>query len=373
MGLMVNSQSQGVDSEPSILSHKPRFIQALAKENNLTNDSSSVQQASAQPQLGRPLMETIRKFLSSQSFKGIFTVGLMDPRHVLLNFKLEANFVKVFSQSIRYVEGKPMRVFKWRPRFQVDHEPSTVQVYFRFPKLPIYLYRKDAMFEIAKLIGRLLRIDSATDLGKRLCVAQIQIEIYLLKSLPDTIWVALGHSQTTCHDKHPELKPVMEKHVGHPTEYYNPKQAETKVPHSNYEDTSQHRHIQNPTDKVETHPIYENVQDSTLLKQPQPKVRTNHVKEMVRTKEDENEKNDARNMRNGMSNYARKYQEDRDSSKDGRDLRSDKVVPDTSLPNTRVNENYGFQISNSVNEMASLDIGNGTNNICGGYGPLIDT
>ncbi|GJV56489.1 putative reverse transcriptase domain-containing protein [Tanacetum coccineum] len=282
-GDVIVMKIQGVDSEPSILSHKPRFIQALAKENNLSHDALIGKFSQ-----GRPLMETIRKFLSSQGFKGTFTVGLMDSRHVLLNFKLEANFVKVISQSIWYVEGKPMRVFKWRPRFHVDHEPSTVPVWFRFPKLLIYLYRKDAMFEIAKLIGRLLRIDSATDLGKRLSVARIQIEIDLLKSLPDTIWVALGedfgfwqkvepyeklpsycsfcwhlgHSQTTCHGKHPELKPTMEKHVGHPTKYYNPKQAETK-----------------------------------------------------------NEKNDAQNMRNGMSNYARKDREDRDSSKDGRDLR----------------------------------------------------
>ncbi|GJZ74270.1 zinc finger, CCHC-type containing protein [Tanacetum coccineum] len=288
MGLMVNSQSQGVDGQPSIPPHKPSFIQALAKENNLTNDSSSVQQAPAQPQLGmhkgaptiffpttlikdysrpyhyalvgkfsqgRPLMETIRKFLSSQGFKGTFTVGLMDPRHVLLNFKLEANFVKVFSQSIWYVEGKPMRVFKWRPQFHVDHEPSTVHC-FGFgsnSKATINLYHKELKFEKSKTHrapSYISEIEYSTDLGKRPNVAQIQIEIDLLKSLPDTIWVALGedfgfwqkvepyeklpsycsfcwhlgHSQTTCHGKY---QPTMEKHVGHPTEDYNPKQAET--------------------------------------------------------------------------------------------------------------------------------------------------
>nr|GEX75304.1 zinc finger, CCHC-type [Tanacetum cinerariifolium] len=230
---VIQVDSQGVDGQPSIPPHKPSFIQALPKENNLTNDSSSVRQAPVQPQQGmhkgapaiffpstliedylrpyqyalvgkfsqgRPLMDTIRKFLSSQGFKDTIWVALGED-------------------------------FGFWQKVEPDE------------KMPSYC---------------------------------------------SFCW-HLGHSQTTCHGKHPERRPTMEKHVGHPTEDYKPKKVETKV-------------------------------------------RTNHVKEMVRTKEDDvlieknqedsgeeeesrnianqihnsrNEKNDARNMRNGMSDSAR--------------------------------------------------------------------
>lgn len=102
-------------------------------------------------------------------------------------------------------------------------------------KLPIHLFNKEALFFLASIFGQPLRLDAATAAIRRPSVARVQVELDLLKDRPDMVWIGVGnddgfwqkvkyetlpacctycwhvgHDQTTCHVKHPELK-VLDK------------------------------------------------------------------------------------------------------------------------------------------------------------------
>lgn len=46
-----------------------------------------------------------------------------------------------------------------------------------YPRLPVHLFQRDALFSIARLIGEPLRVDDATTKLKSPSVARIQVEL----------------------------------------------------------------------------------------------------------------------------------------------------------------------------------------------------
>ncbi|CAI9098768.1 OLC1v1035474C1 [Oldenlandia corymbosa var. corymbosa] len=143
---------------------------------------------------GRPTLEVIQNFFISQDLATTFTVGLMGSKHVLLNFNSEKDLLRIYSRSIWYIDSKPMRIFKWTPYFHVDRESSIVPLWFKLPKLPVHLSNKETLFDITKQFVTPLRIDSATQNGRRPNVATIQVEVDLQKEIPKRIWMEIGDS-----------------------------------------------------------------------------------------------------------------------------------------------------------------------------------
>lgn len=60
--------------------------------------------------LGRTPLEVIEKFLVALDLKAQFSVGLLDNRHVLINLRSEADFLRIYSKSSWYVDGQLMRI-----------------------------------------------------------------------------------------------------------------------------------------------------------------------------------------------------------------------------------------------------------------------
>ena len=141
---------------------------------------------------GRPLLPNLCKFFSTLDLRDTVSVGLLDARHVLLRFHGEADFLRVWSRSLWYVYGRPMRVFKWTSKFHVDRESSLVPVWFRLPKLPIHLFAKPCLFHIVSCLGNPLFVDTATSSFSRPNVARVCVEVDLLKTLPMRVWVDMG-------------------------------------------------------------------------------------------------------------------------------------------------------------------------------------
>ena len=77
---------------------------------------------------GRPALLELRKLFNTLDLKDTVTGGHLDGRHVLITLNNEADFLRVWSRSIWYIYGCPMRVFKWTPKFHVDRESSLVPV-----------------------------------------------------------------------------------------------------------------------------------------------------------------------------------------------------------------------------------------------------
>ena len=79
---------------------------------------------------GRQKMEGVHKFFLSLDLREAASVGLLDSRHVFINLSNEVDYHRLWSRSIWYVHGFPMRVFKWSTAFHVDKEPSVAPVWF---------------------------------------------------------------------------------------------------------------------------------------------------------------------------------------------------------------------------------------------------
>mgnify|MGYP004722571369 FL=1 len=74
-----------------------------------------------------------------------------------------------------------MRVFKWSLAFHVDREPSVVPVWFQLPKLPLHFFHKEALFQVAEVVGVPLLVDAVTMAVSRPSVARVCVEVDLLK------------------------------------------------------------------------------------------------------------------------------------------------------------------------------------------------
>src|SRR4051812_9337647 len=132
-------------------------------------------------------------------------------------------------REVWYFDAYPMRSFKWTPDFKLDVESSIAPVWISFPNLPLFLFNRPALFNIASLLGKPLTLDTPTaDLS---CpnVARVCVEVDLLKRLHTRIWLdceevdgfwkeviyeklpqyckhcrRIGHDVNTCMLAHPE-------------------------------------------------------------------------------------------------------------------------------------------------------------------------
>lgn len=88
-----------------------------------------------------------------------------------------------------------MRTFKWTSEFHVHKESYLVQVWMSRPALPIYLFNKHCLFSIVSSFGKPLYVDEATTSLKRPSVARICVEVDILKSIPNRIWIGVEGEQ----------------------------------------------------------------------------------------------------------------------------------------------------------------------------------
>ncbi|KAL2229596.1 UNVERIFIED_CONTAM: hypothetical protein Sindi_1939300 [Sesamum indicum] len=106
---------------------------------------------------------------------------MLNTRHVLISLSCESDFSRLWLRRIWYIQGYPMRIFKWTPTLTPSKESSIVPVWVSFPELPAHLFRKEVLFMVASMIGTPLQIDDATLNQSKLSKARACIELDLLK------------------------------------------------------------------------------------------------------------------------------------------------------------------------------------------------
>ncbi|KAL0297843.1 UNVERIFIED_CONTAM: hypothetical protein Sangu_3176700 [Sesamum angustifolium] len=110
-------------------------------------------------------------------------MGVINVRYVFIKFALEEDYTKPWMKSIWFVDGFPMRVFKWTLTFNPQEEAPIVSVWVHLPELPILFFDREALFSIARLLGTPLQTDVSTAILVCLSVARVSIEINLLEPL----------------------------------------------------------------------------------------------------------------------------------------------------------------------------------------------
>ncbi|KAL2246321.1 UNVERIFIED_CONTAM: hypothetical protein Sindi_2900300 [Sesamum indicum] len=162
-------------------------------------------------------MQNLRRWMLAQGFRGDFSVGAINVRHVFIKFALEEDYTKLWIKSIWFVEGFPMRVFKWTPTFNPREESPIVPVWVRLPELPIQFFDREALFSIARLLGTPLRTDVSTATLVRPSVARVCVEINLLEPLQTEIGLGIGTEviiQPVIYERLPKYCGAC-KHLGH--------------------------------------------------------------------------------------------------------------------------------------------------------------
>ncbi|KAL2246212.1 UNVERIFIED_CONTAM: hypothetical protein Sindi_2889400 [Sesamum indicum] len=151
-------------------------------------------------------------FRYALGFRGDFSVGAINVRHVFIKFALEKDYTKFWIKSIWFVEGFPMHVFKW-----ISQESPIVPVWIRLPELPIQFIDREALFSIARLLGTPLRTDVSTATLVRPSVARVCVEINLLEPLQTEIGLGIGTEviiQSVIYERLPKYCEAC-KHLGH--------------------------------------------------------------------------------------------------------------------------------------------------------------
>ncbi|CAH9085010.1 unnamed protein product [Cuscuta epithymum] len=67
---------------------------------------------------GRPNLSVIRKSFEVIGFAGVFQLGVIDPKHVLIRFDSDEDFIRCWDRQSWSIHGHLMRVTKWTPAFQ---------------------------------------------------------------------------------------------------------------------------------------------------------------------------------------------------------------------------------------------------------------
>ncbi|CAH9082753.1 unnamed protein product [Cuscuta europaea] len=111
---------------------------------------------------GRPSLEIIRKSFEIIGFKGAFQLGVLEKKHILIRFDSEEDYMRCWNRQSWIIQGHVMRVTKWTPDFRPNVESPVVPVWILLEGLSVHLHDKRALFDIAGLIGRPIKIDTAT-------------------------------------------------------------------------------------------------------------------------------------------------------------------------------------------------------------------
>ena len=108
----------------------------------------------------------------------------------LFKFELKSDLERIMLGGPWFLFGHYLMLTRWQPNFRPSANPfSSMLVWVRFPELPVEYFHKQALFEIAKLVGLPIKVDLATDSVSRARYARVCIEISLLKPLVSKIWV----------------------------------------------------------------------------------------------------------------------------------------------------------------------------------------
>ncbi|KAL0328999.1 UNVERIFIED_CONTAM: hypothetical protein Sradi_4886600 [Sesamum radiatum] len=183
---------------------------------------------------GIPPFSQLHRLLAKSGIKGAFTVSLINYKHALISLSNESDFTRLWLRRIWYLNGFPMRVFKWSPTFTPEQESSIIPIWVNFLELLAHLFRKDALFAIANNIGTLLQIADSTLNQSNLAKARVCVEIDILKPLLKEIDLKICGAtivQNIVYEHIPNYCSLC-KHVGHyDAECYSKGDAPKAPPH----------------------------------------------------------------------------------------------------------------------------------------------
>ncbi|CAI9089817.1 OLC1v1024457C1 [Oldenlandia corymbosa var. corymbosa] len=132
-------------------------------------------------------MEAIHAEFKKIAFIGAYTLGLMNPRHVLIRFEMEEDYKKCWIRTFWNIGGFSMRMLKWMPGFRFEEDPPVVPIWVALYDLPIEFMHPEVIYSMATALGQPLKVDTPTLNITRPLVARFCVEVDLTKDLPKSV------------------------------------------------------------------------------------------------------------------------------------------------------------------------------------------
>ncbi|KAI0504440.1 hypothetical protein KFK09_015392 [Dendrobium nobile] len=154
----------------------------------------------------RPSLEAIRKFFFNLKLNGVFSVTVLNSKHILIKLENDMDYCRVFAHRSYFVNNCFMKIFKWTHTFDIDVESPSIPIWVSFPNLRPHLFAPRILFGLGSMFGKPLKIDHATSSGRRPSIARVLVELDVTKVYPDKIWLgseSLGYIQSVIMDPFP--------------------------------------------------------------------------------------------------------------------------------------------------------------------------
>lgn len=115
------------------------------------------------------------------------------------------DYVQLLSNPAFYISHRtgsyPMRTFKWDPMFDPEAKISMAVAWISFPALPSNFFGKEAIFSLARAVGKPLQVDMATKNQTRPSCVMVKVEVDLLQEFPKRIKIGVRKSDAKITEK----------------------------------------------------------------------------------------------------------------------------------------------------------------------------
>ena len=106
----------------------------------------------------------------------------------LVKLSLREDYENVLKKGPWFVSGYFLSIRPWEPNFKLElASMSSVAVWVRLNQLPIEYYNAEALLQIGRSIGNVLRIDTQTTKESRARFARLCVQIDVDKPLITTV------------------------------------------------------------------------------------------------------------------------------------------------------------------------------------------
>ncbi|GAV89823.1 DUF4283 domain-containing protein, partial [Cephalotus follicularis] len=120
------------------------------------------------------------------------TVGLIDPKHILIHLQSEEDFSKAWSRESKIFDYRRFLLLRWTPDFTKRKDSSFSATWLCLPGSPLPCQNPVILEVIGNSIGRYLRLDERTKKMKHPMSPHLCVEINLAFKLPDVVVIAIG-------------------------------------------------------------------------------------------------------------------------------------------------------------------------------------
>ncbi|RAL47692.1 hypothetical protein DM860_012317 [Cuscuta australis] len=139
----------------------------------------------------RANIQDLEGFLVKGGFSE-FKLRRISNRNILFIFKREGDYLRWFSRRRWSINGLITIISKWTPSYSPSKESPFFPVWVQLNQFPAHLNDHAALYQVASLLGKPLKVDSNTSIGVYPSKPRFCVERDLSLPLPDRIHIRLG-------------------------------------------------------------------------------------------------------------------------------------------------------------------------------------